>query len=39
MMDEPVSLRWENTVPPHRKFYEVELSLFYPNKALWGIQL
>ena len=38
--DEPVYLRWENTAPPHRKFYEVELelSLFY-SKVLtrrWG---
>jgi len=33
MKAEPVYLRWENTTPPHRKFYEVEveLSLFYPK--------
>ena len=33
MKTEPVYLRWENTTPPHRKFYEVEveLSLFYPK--------
>jgi len=30
---DPVYLRWENTMPPHRKFYEVEveLSLFFPK--------
>jgi predicted DNA-binding WGR domain protein len=37
---DPVYLRWENTVPPHRKFYEVEieLSLFYPKRLTrrWG---
>ena len=40
MVDEPVFLRWENTMPPHRKFYEVEveLSLFYPKTLVrrWG---
>jgi len=37
---EPLYLRWENTTPPHRKFYEVEveLSLFYPKVLIrrWG---
>ena len=37
---EPIYLRWENTTPPHRKFYEieVELSLFYPKVLIrrWG---
>ena len=37
---DPVYLRWENTSPPHRKFYEVELelSLFYPKVLVrrWG---
>jgi predicted DNA-binding WGR domain protein len=30
---DPIYLRWENTSPPLRKFYEVELelSLFYPK--------
>ncbi len=36
----PVYLRWEHTVPPHRKCYEleVELSLFYPKVLTrrWG---
>jgi len=40
MAGEPVFVRWENTVPPHRKFYEVEveLSLFYPKVLVrrWG---
>ena len=40
MKTEPVYLRWENTTPPHRKFYEVEveLSLFYPKTLIrrWG---
>ena len=38
MVDEPVFVRWENTVSPHRKFYEVELSLFYPKTLVrrWG---
>ena len=33
-------LRWEHAIPPHRKFYEVEveLSLFYPKRLIrrWG---
>ena len=37
---DPLYLRWENTNPPHRKFYEVEieLSLFYPKLLVrrWG---
>ena len=37
---DPVYLRWENTSPPHRKFYEMELvlSLFYPKVLIrrWG---
>ncbi len=37
---DPIYLRWENTAPPHRKFYEVELelSLFYPKVLVrrWG---
>ena len=37
---EPIYLRFENTSPPHRKFYEVEveLSLFYPKRLVrrWG---
>ncbi len=40
MPTEPVFLRWENTTPPHHKFYEVEveLSLFYPKLLVrrWG---
>ena len=40
MDTEPVYLRWENTTPPHHKFYEVEveLSLFYPKILIrrWG---
>ena len=40
MKSEPVYLRWENTTPPHHKFYEVEveLSLFYPKVLVrrWG---
>ena len=40
MKAEPVYLRWENTTPPHHKFYEVEveLSLFYPKILVrrWG---
>ena len=40
MNTEPVYMRWENTTPPHRKFYEVEveLSLFYPKILVrrWG---
>ena len=40
MPTEPIYLRWENTSPPHRKFYEleVELSLFFPKEAIrrWG---
>ena len=40
LADVPVYLRWENTDPPHRKFYEieVELSLFYPKVLTrrWG---
>jgi len=40
MSSEPVFARWENTTPPHRKFYEieVELSLFYPKILVrrWG---
>ena len=40
MKIEPIYLRWENTTPPHRKFYEVEveLSLFYPKVLVrrWG---
>ena len=40
MKIEPIYLRWENTTPPHRKFYEVEveLSLFYPKTLIrrWG---
>jgi len=40
MSSAPVFLRWENTTPPHRKFYEieVELSLFYPKVLIrrWG---
>jgi predicted DNA-binding WGR domain protein len=33
MPTEPVFLRWEHTLPPHHKFYEVEveLSLFFPK--------
>jgi predicted DNA-binding WGR domain protein len=37
---EPVYLRFENVVPPHYKFYEVEvdLCLFYPKRLIrrWG---
>ena len=37
---EPLYLRFENTIPPHCKFYEVEieLSLFYPKALVrrWG---
>jgi len=37
---DPIYLRWENTTPPHRKFYEIELelSLFYPKVLVrrWG---
>ena len=37
---DPLCLRWENTAPPHRKFYEVviERSLFYPKVLVrrWG---
>ncbi|MSS73642.1 MAG: WGR domain-containing protein, partial [Candidatus Latescibacteria bacterium] len=40
MSPEPIYLRFENTSPPHRKFYEVEveLSLFYPKRLVrrWG---
>lgn len=40
MPPEPVYLRFENTSPPHHKFYEVEveLSLFYPKRLVrrWG---
>ena len=40
MPTEPVFLRWEHTIPPHCKFYEVEveLSLFYPKLLTrrWG---
>ena len=40
MKIEPIYLRWENTTPPHHKFYEVEveLSLFYPKVLIrrWG---
>ena len=40
MSPEPIYLRFENTSPPHRKFYEVEveLSLFYPKRFTrrWG---
>ena len=40
MSPEPITLRFENTSPPHRKFYEVEveLSLFYPQRLVrrWG---
>ena len=40
MPTEPVFLRWEHTIPPHCKFYEVEveLSLFYPKLLVrrWG---
>ena len=40
MPTEPVFLRWEHTIPPHHKFYEVEveLSLFYPKLLVrrWG---
>jgi len=40
MSSAPVFVRWENTTPPHRKFYEieVELSLFYPKILVrrWG---
>ena len=40
MSPEPIYLRFENTSPPHRKFYEVEveLSLFYPRRLVrrWG---
>jgi len=40
MFPEPIYLRFENTTPPHRKFYEVEveLSLFYPRRLVrrWG---
>ena len=40
MPSEPIYLRWENTAPPHCKFYEleVELSLFFPKKLIrrWG---
>ena len=36
----PIYLRWEHTMPPHYKFYEVEveLSLFFPKKLVrrWG---
>ena len=38
MPPEPIFLRFENVTPPHRKFYEVELSLFYPRRLVrrWG---
>jgi len=40
MSPEPITLRFENTTPPHHKFYEVEveLSLFYPRRLVrrWG---
>jgi predicted DNA-binding WGR domain protein len=40
MSPDPVYLRWENTQPPHAKFYEVEteLSLFFPKQLVrrWG---
>jgi len=40
MSPEPITLRFENTTPPHYKFYEVEveLSLFYPRRLVrrWG---
>ncbi len=40
MPTEPVFLRWEHTLPPHHKFYEieVELALFYPKLLTrrWG---
>ena len=40
MPSELVFIRWENTTPPHYKFYEVEveLSLFYPKTLVrrWG---
>lgn len=40
MSPEPIYLRFENTSPPYRKFYEVdvELSLFYPKRwaRRWG---
>ncbi|GEM_PF-3979164 len=40
MSPELIYLRFENTSPPHRKFYEVEveLSLFYPKRLVrrWG---
>jgi len=40
MSPEPIYLRFENTSPPHRKFYEVEveISLFYPKRLVrrWG---
>ena len=40
LADVPVYLRWENTDPPHWKFYEVEveLSLFFPKRLTrrWG---
>ena len=40
MFSELVFIRWENTTPPHDKFYEVEveLSLFYTKTLVrrWG---
>ena len=40
MPAKPIYLRWENTSPPHNKFYEleIELSLFFPKKLTrrWG---
>lgn len=39
-VSEPVYLRFEHTIPPHHKFYEVEvdLCLFYPKILVrrWG---
>ena len=40
MGSDPIYLRWENTRPPHAKFYEaeVELSFFFPKQLVrrWG---
>jgi predicted DNA-binding WGR domain protein len=40
MVSEPVYLRFEHRIPPHKKFYEVEvdLCLFYPKTLTrrWG---
>ena len=40
MASDPVYLRFENTRPPHAKFYEIEieLSLFFPKQLVrrWG---